>query len=157
MINHHLGAGAILDLSKAPHFDPLVSRIERSAEEKGLSFDLEHISYVAEVEDADEYSDDEGNLNTTQRTDRDMSWHDKNGDAAINFNEYLPQFIEADIDENEKGYREAGWWMEQFNNADVDTSGNLDFNEFKGFLHPKDSDDEEIQKWLLREKMKLVS
>ncbi|XWS50322.1 hypothetical protein CRYUN_Cryun12cG0078500 [Craigia yunnanensis] len=156
---------------KAPHFDPLVSIIERSAEEKGLSYhvDPEHISYVPEVEDAHECFDDEGNLNTTKRlmmilfplldnapkdglisakelgawigqqaidrlsskTHKVMSWHDKNGDEAISFNEYLPQFTEADIDENEKGHGEAGWWMEQFNNADVDTSRNLDFNEFK--------------------------
>ncbi|XVF53364.1 hypothetical protein PTKIN_Ptkin05aG0093400 [Pterospermum kingtungense] len=155
---------------KAPHFDPLVSRIERSVEEKGSSYhvDPEHISYVPEVEDADEYFDDEGNLNTTRRlimlfplldnapkdgfisakelgawieqqaisrlshrTDKVMSWHDKNGDGAITFNEYLPQFTDADIDENEKGYGEAGWWMEQFKNADVDNNGNLDFNEFK--------------------------
>ncbi|XVF10104.1 hypothetical protein REPUB_Repub07fG0154200 [Reevesia pubescens] len=54
---------------KAPRFDPLVSRIERSAEEKGLSYhvDPEHITYVPEVEDASEYFDNEGNLNTTLR------------------------------------------------------------------------------------------
>ncbi|XWS48594.1 hypothetical protein CRYUN_Cryun13aG0089900 [Craigia yunnanensis] len=178
---------------KASHFDPLVSRIERSAEEKGLSYhvDLEQISYVPEVEDAHEYFDDEGNLNTTlrlmilfpllenapkdglisakelgawigqqavdrlsYRTDKVMAWHDKNGDGAISFREYLPQFTEDDIDENKKRHGEAGWWMEQFNNADVDMSGNLDFIEFKDFLHPEDSDNEEIQKWVLREKMK---
>lgn len=36
-----------------------------------------------------------------------------------------------ETDENEKGYGEAGWWMEQFKNADVDSNGLLDFNEFK--------------------------
>ena len=122
---------------KAPHFDPLVSRIERSAEEKGLSYHVdnpEHISYVPEVEDAHEYFDDEGNLNTTlrlmilfpfldnapkdglisakelggwieqqaidrlsYRTDKVMAWHDKNGDGAISFREYLPQFTEDNI------------------------------------------------------------
>ncbi|XVE58339.1 hypothetical protein DITRI_Ditri04bG0162200 [Diplodiscus trichospermus] len=178
---------------KAPHFDPLVRRIARSAEGKGLSYhaDPGHISYVPEVEDAQEYFDDAGNLNTTlrllilfpllddapkdglistkelgawigqqaidrlsYRTDKVIAWHDKNGDGAISFHEYLPQFTEDDIDKNREGHGQAGWWMEQFNNADVDTSGKLEFNEFKDFLHPEDSDNEEIHKWLLGEKMK---
>ncbi|XVE64432.1 hypothetical protein DITRI_Ditri07aG0100300 [Diplodiscus trichospermus] len=173
---------------KAPHFNPLVSRTEKSEEEKGLSYhvDPEHVSYVPEVEDAQEYFDDEGNLNITQRlmilfpyldnapkdglisakelgawneeqasnrlsytTDRVLSWHDKNGDGAVSFNEYLPQFTQADVDENQKGHGEAGWWMEQFNNADADRSGNLTSMNSK-----KDSNNEEIQKWQLREKMK---
>lgn len=122
---------------KALHFDPLVTRIERLVEEKGSSYhvdDPEHIPYVPEVEDADEFFDDEGNLNTTRRlimlfplldntpndglvsanelgawigqqaisrlsyrTDKVMSWHDKDDDGVISFTEYLPQFTEADI------------------------------------------------------------
>ena len=31
------------------------------------------------------------------RTDKIMAWHDKNGDGAISFSEYLPQFTEDDI------------------------------------------------------------
>ncbi|XP_021291767.1 calumenin-B [Herrania umbratica] len=191
---HHTRSGLSRRLGyKVPHFDPLVARIERSAEQKGLSYhvDPEHISYVPEVADAHEFFDDDGALNTTLRlmilfplldnapkdglisakelgawigqqaidrlsfrTNKVMSWHDKNGDGAISFSEYLPHFNENDIAKNRKGHGEAGWWMEQFNNADLNSNGTLDFNEFKDFLHPEDSDNEEIQKWLLREKMK---
>lgn len=34
------------------------------------------------------------------------------------------------IERNEMGYGEAGWWMQQFKNADVDRNGTLDFDEF---------------------------
>lgn len=121
---------------KASYFDPLVSRIERSVEERGLRYDVdrEHISYVPDVEDEHEYFDDEGNLNTTlrlmllfpfldnapkdslisanelgawirqqvvdrlnYRTEKVLKLHDENGDGAISFHEYFPQFSEDDI------------------------------------------------------------
>ena len=34
------------------------------------------------------------------------------------------------IEKNEMGHGEAGWWMLQFRNADVDRNGTLDFDEF---------------------------
>ncbi|MBA0610719.1 hypothetical protein Godav_011526 [Gossypium davidsonii] len=171
-------------------FDPLVSRIERSTDDKGLS---KNTTYVPEVDDAQEYFQDDGVLNTTlrlmilfplldnapkdgyisakeleawisqqtidrlsYRTYKAMFWHDKDGDGAISFSEYLPQFSTKDIEINSMAHGDAGWWMEQFKNADVDSSGNLDFNECKDFLHPEDSDNEEIQRWLLRDKMKRI-
>ncbi|XVF51031.1 hypothetical protein PTKIN_Ptkin04bG0150800 [Pterospermum kingtungense] len=166
---------------KASYFDPLVSRIERSVEEKGLRHHQvdhmeKHISSVPDVADANEYFDNEGNLNTTlrlmvlfpfldhapkdgvisanelgawirqqvldrlnYRTEKVIKLHDQNGDGAISFDEYLPQFSKDDIDENRKGHGEAGWWMEQFKNADVDTNGTLDFKEFKERMD-KDND-----------------
>ncbi|XP_010091199.2 reticulocalbin-2, partial [Morus notabilis] len=54
---------------------------------------------------------------------------------------------------NGMGHGEAGWWKQQFVNADVDRNGSLSFDEFKDFLHPEDSDNEEIKKWLLTEKL----
>jgi hypothetical protein len=29
------------------------------------------------------------------------------------------------------GHGEAGWWKEQFENADIDQNGSLNFDEFK--------------------------
>ncbi|OMO87905.1 hypothetical protein CCACVL1_08665 [Corchorus capsularis] len=190
---HHGPSARRLGL-KAAHFDPLVTRIERTAEQKGGSYQgdhPQHISYVPEVSDAYEYFNDDGSLNTTlrlvilfpmldnappdnlispnelavwidkqardrlgHRTDKSMSWHDKNGDGVISFTEYLPQFTQDDIERNNMEHGEAGWWMEQFKNADRDLSGTLDFNEFKDLLHPEDSDNENVQTWLLREKTK---
>ncbi|KAK8496343.1 hypothetical protein V6N12_009511 [Hibiscus sabdariffa] len=171
-------------------FDPLVSRIERWKEDKGSN---EKFTYVPETEDAEEYFQDDGILNTTlrlvilfplidnapkdgkigaeelrvwitqqavdrlrYRTDKMISWHDKNGDGAISFHEYLPHFTSKDIEQNSMGHGDAGWWMEQFKNADVDSSGSLDFNECNDFLHPEDSGNEEILRWLSREKMKHI-
>ncbi|XP_059669392.1 uncharacterized protein LOC132314562 [Cornus florida] len=88
------------------------------------------------------------------RTQTELESRDKDGDGAISFTEYLPQFSKEDIERNGMEHGEAGWWMEQFRNADVDRNGNLSFNEFQDFLHPEDSKNEEIQKWLLREKIK---
>ncbi|GLU21282.1 hypothetical protein SLE2022_374280 [Rubroshorea leprosula] len=88
------------------------------------------------------------------RTQKEITSRDKNGDGAISFSEYLPQFTEEDIDKREMGHGEAGWWMKQFNNADVDWDGSLNFNEFNDFLHPEDSNNEKIHMWLLSEKMK---
>ncbi|CAK7324207.1 unnamed protein product [Dovyalis caffra] len=87
-------------------------------------------------------------------TQREIQSRDKDGDGAISFKEYFPQFSNDDIEKNEMEHGEAGWWMEQFRNADVDRNGTLDFDEFNNFLHPEDCKNEEIQKWILREKLK---
>ncbi|XP_022945265.1 reticulocalbin-2 isoform X1 [Cucurbita moschata] len=88
------------------------------------------------------------------RTGRELAFYDKNGDGAISFHEYLPQFTEEDIARNETGHGQAGWWKQQFTNADVDPNGLLSFDELKDFLHPQDSSNYRIQNWLLSEKMK---
>lgn len=159
---HHTRSGLSRRLGyKAPHFDPLVARLERSAEEKGLSYhvDPEHISYVPEVADADEFFGDDGTLNTTLRlmilfplldsapkdglisakelgawigqqamdrlsfrTNKVMSWHDKNGDGAISFSEYLPHFNENDIGK-ERNFEIFGYiWVQMFNVIDIKCS-----------------------------------
>ncbi|KAI8030359.1 Calumenin [Camellia lanceoleosa] len=147
------------------------------------------------------------------RTQKDLALHDKDGDEAISFQEYIPQFSIQDLGKiiflmflfhitsfgclknggkkkenwnlqlvwrrggegigdgkpervmtigvsstarNEMGHGEAGWWKEQFKNADIDLNGILNFYEFRDFLHPEDSNNEQIHKWLLREKLKPI-
>ncbi|KAK8511888.1 hypothetical protein V6N13_073720 [Hibiscus sabdariffa] len=177
--HHPLGLNRRL-AHKVP-FDPLVTRMERWTEDQGWS---QNITYVPEVGGDGtlnttsrliilfpflDIEPKDGKISALElgvwirqqvvdrlnyRTNKLMSWHDKNGDGAISFSEYLPQFTPKDIERNSMGHGEAGWWMEQFKNADLDSSGDLDFNECKNFLHPEDSDNKEIQRWLLREKMK---
>ena len=35
---------------------------------------------------------------------------------------------------NDTRYGEAGWWMEQFNDSDVDRNGNLNLYEFREYV-----------------------
>ncbi|XP_050386929.1 uncharacterized protein LOC126803210 [Argentina anserina] len=179
-----------------PIFDPLVSKMERYVEENALqdqnhTIDTEHDLVIAnDVEEAQQYLSETGNLNITMRlvgifpsldvepkdgfvsydelkhwivaqavermiyrTRKVMAENDRDGDRAISFREYLPQFSTEDIDRNEMGHEEAGWWKQQFDNADADRNGLLTFNELKDFLHPEDSSNDRIHKWLLTEKM----
>lgn len=87
------------------------------------------------------------------RTRRELDLRDKDGDGSISFYEYLPQFTKEDIERNDTRHGEAGWWMEQFTDADVDRNGNLNLYEFRDFLHPEDSRNECIQRRLLTEKL----
>ncbi|XP_054796256.1 uncharacterized protein LOC129301686 [Prosopis cineraria] len=87
-------------------------------------------------------------------TSNELNSKDKNGDSAISFREYLPQFSDSDLEKKGMGHGEAGWWQERLDMADLDHNGLLNFSELKDFLHPEDSKNEEMQKWLLRDRMK---
>ncbi|XP_058206218.1 uncharacterized protein LOC131319828 [Rhododendron vialii] len=183
-----------------PLFDPLVVKIERFVEEKGLNdwktpTHWENLPVPKELdqEGVADFLSDEGTLNITlrltylfpsldknpedgfvesreleawimqQANDRltfragkELASRDQDGDGAISFREYLPHFTNEDIERNGMEHGEAGWWKEQFRNADVDQNGLLNFTEFKDFLYPEDSSNEEIHKWLLREKIKPI-
>ncbi|KFK29297.1 hypothetical protein AALP_AA7G115000 [Arabis alpina] len=91
--------------------------------------------------------------NMGYRTAKELELQDKDKDGVVTFEEYLPQFSKQDIEKNDKGHGEAGWWMEQFNNSDFDHNGSLDIEEFNNFLHPEDSRNGDIQRWVLRERM----
>ena len=120
-----------------PTFDPLVAKMERLEEQRGLSgkgspADLERNDYASEF--AEEHIVDKGRLNITlrllvlfplldkapkdgmvsleelegwnaeqamdrlaYRTQREMELLDKDGDGAISFSEYLPQFSRHDL------------------------------------------------------------
>ncbi|KAG4927003.1 hypothetical protein JHK85_053489 [Glycine max] len=71
-------------------------------------------------------------------TQVELDSKDKNGDLAISFKEYLPQFSEKDMEKKEMGYGEAGWWMERFEVADIDHNRLLNFTELKEFLSPEE-------------------
>ncbi|PHT78680.1 hypothetical protein BC332_15500 [Capsicum chinense] len=80
------------------------------------------------------------------RTWKEMEFRDKDGDGAISFSEYFPQFTNEDIERNETSHGEAGFWMKQFRNADADRNGTLNLYEFRDFMHPEDSRNENIQR-----------
>ncbi|KAI4307080.1 hypothetical protein L6164_030308 [Bauhinia variegata] len=86
-------------------------------------------------------------------TNTELKVKDKNGDRAISFTEYLPQFSELDTERKGMGHGEAGWWHERFTKADIDRNGLLNFSDF---LHPEDSDNPELLKWLLRDRIKCL-
>ncbi|XP_034711772.1 calumenin-A [Vitis riparia] len=88
------------------------------------------------------------------RTHKELVLFDQNEDGAITFREYLPKISYQSIENNGMTHGEAGWWEDQFKNADFDNNGALGFEEFKDFLYPKDSENATIQKWISREKIK---
>ncbi|KAK6926036.1 EF-hand domain [Dillenia turbinata] len=88
------------------------------------------------------------------RTKKHLLSYDQDGDRAVSLKEYLPHLTDEEMEKDGMLHGEAGWWKEQFANADTDRDGTLNFDEFNDFLHPEDSKNKEIQKWLLREKIK---
>ena len=87
-------------------------------------------------------------------TQIELESKDKNGDFVVSFREFLPNLSEKDLEKKEMGHGEAGWWMEKFDNADSDHNGFLNFTELRDFLHPEDSQNQEMLKWMVKEKLK---
>ncbi|KAK7377471.1 hypothetical protein VNO80_02896 [Phaseolus coccineus] len=87
-------------------------------------------------------------------TQAELDSKDNNGDLAISFKEYLPQFSQKHLEENKMLHGEAGWWNKRFEVADIDHNGLLNFTELRDFLHPEDSQNQETQKWMLRDRLK---
>ncbi|KAK9204620.1 hypothetical protein WN943_014884 [Citrus x changshan-huyou] len=152
-----------------PTFDPLVLKMNRVTEEKKSGSiktrtnanDLENDSYDNEdFEDEYDFFSENGRLNITSRliylfplidnepkdgvlslneldnwnvelavdrlsytTQKQIELSDRDGDGEISFYEYLPQFSKQDI------------------------------GRIRTFLHPEDSNNTAIQRWLLREKL----
>ncbi|XP_042515868.1 reticulocalbin-1 [Macadamia integrifolia] len=90
------------------------------------------------------------------KTLKEMRRRDEDGDGSLSLFECLHQFSLKNLESNDMTPGQVGWWKEQFNNADVDGNGFLDLHELNDFLNPKDSENEEIQVWLLREKIRYM-
>ncbi|PKU83340.1 calumenin-B [Dendrobium catenatum] len=87
------------------------------------------------------------------RTGREMEMHDKNRDGFISFAEYEPPSWSRN-DNATFGY-DMGWWKEDhFNASDMDGDGLLNKTEFNDFLHPADSDNPKMIKWLCKEELR---
>ncbi|KAK9115502.1 hypothetical protein Sjap_014449 [Stephania japonica] len=99
------------------------------------------------------------NLRTAERevmhrTERDMDSHDKNRDGLVSFKEYEPPSWLLNSDNGSFGY-DMGWWKEEhFNASDADGDGYLNKTEFNDFLHPADSSNPKLIKWLCREEVR---
>ncbi|KAE8728012.1 Calcium-binding EF hand family protein, putative isoform 2 [Hibiscus syriacus] len=115
-------------------FDPLVSRNERWTEDGGeLSENIAYDQYFQDdgllntslrlmslfplldnspkdgkisFEELGVWISQQAIDRLSYRTNRLMSWHDKNGDGVISFGEYLPQFTPEDIG---KPFFKDGW------------------------------------------------
>lgn len=88
------------------------------------------------------------------RSARDMELHDKNHDGFVSFAEYEPPTWVRNSDNNSFGY-DMGWWKEEhFNASDADGDGLLNKTEFNDFLHPADSKNPTLLKWLCKEEVR---
>ncbi|KAK8928751.1 Calmodulin-like protein 3 [Platanthera zijinensis] len=87
------------------------------------------------------------------RTARELEAHDKNRDGFVSFAEYEPPSWSRN-DNTTFGY-EMGWWKEEhFNASDLDGDGLLNKTEFNDFLHPADSSNPKLMKWLCKEEIR---
>ncbi|CAN6236694.1 unnamed protein product [Urochloa humidicola] len=75
-------------------------------------------------------------------TRREMGRHDRNGDGHVALSEYT------------QPGKPLGCWLHKFATADRDGDGSLNAAEFNDFLHPEDSSQEEMQLWILKEKLR---
>ncbi|KAL5721328.1 hypothetical protein ACHQM5_004986 [Ranunculus cassubicifolius] len=88
------------------------------------------------------------------RTERDMEVHDKNHDGMVSFKEYEPPSWVRNSG-NESSIYDMGWWKEEhFNASDADGDGLLNKTEFNDFLHPADSNNPKLLKWLCKEEIR---
>eukprot|EP01018_Ginkgo_biloba_P033736 Gb_04968 [translate_table: standard] len=88
------------------------------------------------------------------RTDREMETHDANKDGLLTFKEYLSHLTDEQLANNSTEHGEAGWWKEQFECADEDGDGALNHTELNNFLHPEDSKNEKLLRWMCKEKIR---
>ncbi|KAG1367633.1 calumenin [Cocos nucifera] len=98
---------------------------------------------------------------TMHRTQRDMELHDKNHDGFVSFHEYEGPAWDRHSDDKTSSGNDMGWWKkDHFNASDVDGDGLLnltEFNEFviySHFLHPADSNNPKLIRWLCKEEIR---
>lgn len=101
-----------------------------------------------------EWNLQQGQREVLHRTEREMEVHDKNKDGFVSFAEYeAPSWVKSS-DNTSFGY-DMGWWKEEhFNAADADGDGLLNITEFNDFLHPADTNNPKLLRWLCQEEIR---
>ncbi|WOL05393.1 calumenin-B [Canna indica] len=89
-----------------------------------------------------------------RQTERRLKIHDADGDGAVSLLEFLSYAPDEKIDWSNMENGKPGWWKEQFSNADLDGNGSLNSSELNNFLHPEDSLNPKVMRWLLQEKLR---
>lgn len=108
--------------------------------------------FVSEKE-LTQWSIEQAQNEVLHRTQREMEIHDKNRDGLVSFSEYEPPSWATSPDSN-FGY-EMGWWkVEHFNASDINGDGLLNITEFNDFLHPADTKNPKLLKWLCLEEIR---
>eukprot|EP00271_Cylindrocystis_brebissonii_P008437 TRINITY_DN2271_c0_g2_i1.p1 TRINITY_DN2271_c0_g2~~TRINITY_DN2271_c0_g2_i1.p1 ORF type:complete len:437 (-),score=73.26 TRINITY_DN2271_c0_g2_i1:242-1552(-) len=84
------------------------------------------------------------------RSDRELEAADQDGDGKISLKEYTHD-AEPNVEHDNHWVKIA---EEQFPLADLDKDGLLDPEEFNDFLHPEDSENEDLHRWLRMEELR---
>ncbi|KAE8691464.1 hypothetical protein F3Y22_tig00110890pilonHSYRG01498 [Hibiscus syriacus] len=87
------------------------------------------------------------------RSLREMEVHDRNKDGLISYAEYeAPSWVKND---NPSFGHNMGWWTEDhFNASDADGDRLLKLTEFNDFMHPADSKNPKLLRWLCQEEVR---
>ncbi|PIA35410.1 hypothetical protein AQUCO_03500056v1 [Aquilegia coerulea] len=118
------------------------------------NIDIDPIDGYVTVHELTEWNLKQSQNDVMHRTVRDMELHDKNHDGFISFEEYEPPSWVRNSGNNSLGYN-VGWWKEEhFNASDADGDGLLNKTEFNDFLHPADSNNPRLLKWLCKEEVR---
>lgn len=119
--------------------------------------DLDPVDGFVSVDELTEWNMKSAQKEVMHRTARDMELHDKNHDGFVSFQEYeAPSWARtlSSSDDN-SSIHNIGWWSgEHFNASDGDGDGLLNQTEFNDFLHPIDSNNPRLLRWLCKEEIR---
>ncbi|RWR78091.1 calumenin [Cinnamomum micranthum f. kanehirae] len=118
--------------------------------------DLGPVDGFVSLEEMTEWNVRSAMREVMHRTARDMELHDKNRDGFVSFQEYEPPSWATKLhSDNNSHVNDIGWWKEDhFYSADEDGDGRLNQTEFNNFLHPVDSKNPKLLRWLSREEIR---
>ncbi|XP_077216893.1 uncharacterized protein LOC143851372 [Tasmannia lanceolata] len=118
--------------------------------------DLDPVDGFVSADELMEWNVRAADKEVLHRTVRDMELHDKNHDGFVSFQEYEPpSWARVSFSDNSSNGHDMGWWREDhFNSSDEDGDGLLNRIEFNNFLHPADSMNPRLLRWLCREEIR---